>query len=168
MSDTPRTEQTPMIWTNLLMFVLTFGAAVVLVPWYGLTHGFTFAEWCVAILFTGANGMADHRRLSPPVGTPRVRGALVDQAAASCSLAPWRCRTARSPGAAGHRKHHLHVDDIDNDPYSARRGFWFSHIGWMLRDYPSGRLDFANVPDLCKDPMLAFQHRSLPGAHSRD
>ena len=44
-------------------------------------------------------------------------------------------------------------------PYSARRGFWFSHIGWMLRDYPSGQPDFSNIPDLKRDPMLAFQHR---------
>src|SRR5256885_4476824 len=50
-------------------------------------------------------------------------------------------------------------DLVDRDPYSARRGFWFSHIGWMLREYPSGRPDFANIPDLRRDPLLAFQHR---------
>jgi stearoyl-CoA desaturase (delta-9 desaturase) len=60
---------------------------------------------------------------------------------------------------SGHRAHHLYVDDVDRDPYSARRGFWFSHIGWMLREYPSGRPDLANIPDLRRDPMLAFQHR---------
>jgi stearoyl-CoA desaturase (delta-9 desaturase) len=60
---------------------------------------------------------------------------------------------------SGHRTHHLHVDDVDRDPYSARRGFWFSHIGWMLREYPSGKADFSNIPDLRRDPMLAFQHR---------
>ncbi len=40
---------------------------------------------------------------------------------------------------SGHRRHHLNVDDVEEDPYSARRGFWFSHIGWMLREYPSGK-----------------------------
>jgi stearoyl-CoA desaturase (delta-9 desaturase) len=60
---------------------------------------------------------------------------------------------------SGHRAHHLHVDDVDRDPYSARRGFWFSHIGWMLREYPSGTPDLSNIPDLRKDPLLAFQHR---------
>src|SRR5437763_883814 len=53
----------------------------------------------------------------------------------------------------------LHVDDVDRDPYSARRGFWFSHIGWMLREYASGRPDFSNIPDLKRDSLLAFQHR---------
>jgi stearoyl-CoA desaturase (delta-9 desaturase) len=51
------------------------------------------------------------------------------------------------------------VDDTELDPYSARRGFWFSHIGWMLREYPSGRENFTNIPDLKRDRLLAFQHR---------
>jgi stearoyl-CoA desaturase (delta-9 desaturase) len=60
---------------------------------------------------------------------------------------------------SGHRRHHLHVDDDEKDPYSAGRGFWFSHIGWMLRDYKSGEVDLSNIPDLKRDKMLAFQHR---------
>ena len=60
---------------------------------------------------------------------------------------------------SGHRRHHLHVDDNEKDPYSAGRGFWFSHIGWMLRDYKSGEVDLSNIPDLKRDKMLAFQHR---------
>jgi stearoyl-CoA desaturase (delta-9 desaturase) len=42
--------------------------------------------------------------------------------------------------ASGHRTHHRFVDDVDKDPYSAKRGFWFSHMGWMLRNYPSSHL----------------------------
>ncbi len=61
--------------------------------------------------------------------------------------------------ASGHRTHHLNVDDEDKDPYSIRRGFWFAHIGWMVREYESGKPDFTNIPDLRRDPMLAFQHR---------
>jgi stearoyl-CoA desaturase (delta-9 desaturase) len=61
--------------------------------------------------------------------------------------------------ASGHRTHHLNVDDVEKDPYSIKRGFWFAHIGWMLREYKSGKPDFANIPDLRRDPLLAFQHR---------
>ena len=61
--------------------------------------------------------------------------------------------------AANHRSHHQFVDDNDRDPYSAGRGLWFSHIGWMLRGYPSGVADLSTVRDLQKDPILAFQHR---------
>ena len=58
-----------------------------------------------------------------------------------------------------HRTHHRFVDDVDKDPYSAKRGFWFSHMGWILRDYPSGRNDFTNAKDLQADRIVMFQHR---------
>jgi stearoyl-CoA desaturase (delta-9 desaturase) len=58
-----------------------------------------------------------------------------------------------------HRTHHRFVDSWDKDPYSAKRGFWFSHMGWILRDYPSGRNDFSNAKDLQRDPIVMFQHR---------
>ncbi|MDJ0690992.1 MAG: fatty acid desaturase [Xenococcaceae cyanobacterium MO_188.B32] len=35
---------------------------------------------------------------------------------------------------AGHRVHHAHTEDIDKDPYSAKKGFWWSHILWLV--YP--------------------------------
>ncbi|HIK14961.1 MAG TPA: fatty acid desaturase [Leptolyngbyaceae cyanobacterium M33_DOE_097] len=61
---------------------------------------------------------------------------------------------------AGHRRHHTYTEDIDKDPYSAKRGFWWSHMGWLFYkrpeffEYESNR-KFA--PDLAKD---AF-YRSL-------
>ncbi len=159
MSDTTRNEQTaPVIWTNALMFALTFAAAAILVPWYGLTHGFSPAAWVAAVLFAGANGMAVtagyHRlwahRTYEAHWSVRLLYLVFGTMALQNSVFAW---------CAGHRAHHLHVDDVNLDPYSARRGFWFSHIGWMLREYPSGRPDFSNIPDLKRDPMLAFQHR---------
>jgi stearoyl-CoA desaturase (delta-9 desaturase) len=159
MSDTTRNEQTPpLVWTNALMFALTFAAAAILVPWYGLTRGFSPAAWVAFVLFAGANGMAItagyHRlwahRTYEAHWSLRVLFLIFGTMSLQNSAFAW---------CSGHRQHHLHVDDEDKDPYSARRGFWFSHIGWMLREYPSGRPDFSNIPDLKKDPMLAFQHR---------
>ena len=51
---------------------------------------------------------------------------------------------------ARHRVHHRDVDDNDRDPYSIGRGFWFAHVGWLLRDYESGHVDFDMVRDLQK------------------
>jgi len=65
--------------------------------------------------------------------------------------------------ASTHRRHHAHVDDVERDPYTVNRGLWSAHIGWMLRDYPSGKLDFSNAPDLQADPIVAFQHRHYLG-----
>jgi stearoyl-CoA desaturase (delta-9 desaturase) len=151
-------EEAPLIWSNALMFALTLAAAVILVPWYGLKHGFSTADWGVFAFFLIANGMAItagyHRlwahRTYDAHWTLRLFYLVFGTMALQNSAFAW---------CSGHRTHHLHVDDEERDPYSARRGFWFSHIGWMLREYPSGKPDFTNIPDLKKDPMLAFQHR---------
>jgi stearoyl-CoA desaturase (delta-9 desaturase) len=59
-----------------------------------------------------------------------------------------------------HRVHHKHVDENDIDPYSAKRGFWYSHIGWMLREYQAHRYhDYKNVRDLQRDPIVMWQHK---------
>ncbi|MBV9726401.1 MAG: acyl-CoA desaturase, partial [Gammaproteobacteria bacterium] len=48
----PSTEpQAPIVWANALMFALTFAAAAILVPWYGLAHGFSSADWAVFAVF---------------------------------------------------------------------------------------------------------------------
>jgi stearoyl-CoA desaturase (Delta-9 desaturase) len=158
MSAIAKEKKPPLIWANTLMFAGTLIGAVVLVPWYGLTHGFSLADWVCAILFAGANGMAitgGYHRLwahrtydAHPI--LKVSYLIFGTMALQNSAFAW---------CSGHRTHHLHVDDLERDPYSARRGFWFSHIGWMLRDYPSGAMDFTNIPDLKKDRLLAFQHR---------
>jgi fatty-acid desaturase len=33
---------------------------------------------------------------------------------------------------AGHRRHHAFTEDVVADPYSAKRGFWWSHMLWLL------------------------------------
>jgi stearoyl-CoA desaturase (Delta-9 desaturase) len=158
MSPTTRNEHAPLVWSNTLMFVLTFAAAAILVPWRWVTHGFSAADWAMFAFFAIANGMAItagyHRlwahRTYEAHWSVRLVYLLFGTMALQNSVFAW---------CSGHRRHHLHVDDEERDPYSARRGFWFSHIGWMLRDYPSGKLDFSNIPDLKKDPMLRFQDR---------
>ncbi len=55
-----------------------------------------------------------------------------------------------------HRLHHAHVD-TDDDPYSIKKGFWYAHVLWLFdRQRP---LDSKRVPDLCRNPLVMFQHR---------
>ena len=59
-----------------------------------------------------------------------------------------------------HRYHHNYTD-TDMDPYNAKRGFWFSHMGWMLSkktpvEEKKGRL---LTRDLRKDPWVMFQDK---------
>jgi stearoyl-CoA desaturase (delta-9 desaturase) len=152
-----RAEVAPINWAASLMFVLTSAVAVTLVPWYGITHGYHVAAWIFFTLFLGANGMAitcGYHRLfahctyeAHPV--LKVAYLFFGAMALQNSALNW---------AAAHRVHHRFIDDPERDPYCARRGFWFSHIGWMLRSYPSGEPDFSTVRDLQRDPMVMWQH----------
>lgn len=59
--------------------------------------------------------------------------------------------------ARNHRIHHRYID-TDKDPYNANRGFWFTHIGWMImkQDYEIlGRVDMS---DLNTNKIVRFQH----------
>jgi len=37
---------------------------------------------------------------------------------------------------SGHRLHHAHTEDRNRDPYSAKRGFWWSHMLWIFYPHP--------------------------------
>jgi stearoyl-CoA desaturase (delta-9 desaturase) len=59
--------------------------------------------------------------------------------------------------AAHHRRHHRE-SDTDGDVHSPRRGFWWSHVGWILSDrWKETDLDL--VPDLARYPELRFLNR---------
>ena len=148
----------PINWVTTLLFATTFLGAVTVVPWYGFTHGYSAAAWIWCALLLGANGMSItsgyHRlwahRTYKAHWSVRVLFMVFGGMALQNSILIW---------ATDHRRHHQFVDRNDKDPYSAGKGFWFSHIGWMLRFYESGRNDFSNGRDLEQDPVVAWQHR---------
>lgn len=60
-----------------------------------------------------------------------------------------------------HRVHHKYTD-TDADPHNAQRGFFFSHMGWLLvRKHPDVIRKGATVDcsDLEKDPVVVWQRR---------
>jgi sn-2 palmitoyl-lipid 9-desaturase len=65
---------------------------------------------------------------------------------------------------AGHRLHHAFTEDEIKDPYSAKRGFWWSHMLWML--YPQSQFfDFEQYKkyagDLACDPFYCWLNRNF-------
>src|SRR5271154_5212669 len=57
-----------------------------------------------------------------------------------------------------HRLHHRFTD-TDSDPYSADKGLFYSHVGWIFvkEKYPA--LKLVDRSDLDRDPVVRFQHR---------
>jgi stearoyl-CoA desaturase (delta-9 desaturase) len=158
MTDKVNTEQAPVNWPVTLVLGLTFLAAVTIVPWYGFVYGFSAWAWVFFGIFLVVNGIGigsgyhrlwSHRAYEANAFL-RVCLAIAGAMALQNSILVWCIR---------HRFHHRDVDDNEKDPYSIGRGFWFAHIGWMLKDYESGRLDWSVVPDLQRDPVVTWQHR---------
>jgi len=153
-----REEHAPINWVTTILFTITPLAALVFVPWYGITHGYSWAAVILFVVLQWAGGLAitagyhrlwSHRTYNAHWSV-RLFFMLFGAMSLQNSILIW---------SSQHRTHHRFVDDVDKDPYSAKRGFWFSHMGWILRDYPSGVNDFSNARDLERDPMVMFQHR---------
>jgi len=145
-------------WPALLMFVITGALAVTVVPWYGFTHGYHAGAWIWFVVLLSINELAItcgyHRLFAHD--TYEARPALK---LAYLLFGGMALQNSALLWSAGHRVHHRYIDDPERDPYCARRGFWFSHIGWMLRNYPSGEPDLSTVRDLQRDPLVMWQHR---------
>ncbi|CAH6723822.1 acyl-CoA desaturase 1 [[Candida] jaroonii] len=58
----------------------------------------------------------------------------------------------------GHRIHHRYTD-TKKDPYDAKQGFWYSHMGWMLTIPNPKHRARADISDLISDPVVKFQHK---------
>ena len=155
---TNTTTKPPLIGINVAIFVGLPLIALVLVPAWGVFRGFDAFQWLWALAFLYLNGMSItggyHRLWAHKAydASPGLKWVLAFWGAGALqnSILVW---------ASDHRRHHRHVDDNELDPYSAGRGLWFSHMGWMLREYRSNEPDFSNARDLQRDPVVMWQHR---------
>jgi stearoyl-CoA desaturase (Delta-9 desaturase) len=154
---TTLSEKPPLIWVNVFVFIALPVLALILVPLWGLRVGYDSFQWFWGLAFLYLNGMSItggfHRlwahkayRAHPAL---KVFYALWGAGALQNSILVW---------ASDHRHHHRHVDDVEQDPYSARRGLWFSHMGWILREYRPQAENFDNVKDLQRDAVVVWQH----------
>ncbi|MFB2937772.1 acyl-CoA desaturase [Aerosakkonemataceae cyanobacterium BLCC-F154] len=140
-------------WTSVVFFGV-FHAIALSAPWF-----FSWSALGVAIFLhwlfgsigicLGYHRLLTHRSLQVP---KPVEYAIAIVGALALQGGPifW---------VAGHRLHHLHTEDVDKDPYSARRGFWWSHMLWLF--YP--RKEFFDyeqykqfAPDLVRDPFYRW------------
>jgi len=60
-----------------------------------------------------------------------------------------------------HRVHHKY-SETDADPHNSKRGFFFSHVGWLLcKKHPDVKLKGKTIDmnDLMADPVVRFQKK---------
>ncbi|XP_070159023.1 acyl-CoA Delta-9 desaturase-like [Polyergus mexicanus] len=146
------------IWKNVIVFSYIHLAAL-----YGLYLAFCYASlrafmWYFGFgMFSGIGVTAGAHRLwchrSYKAKWPmRLILIILQTATFQGNIYEW---------VRDHRVHHKFTD-TDADPYNARRGFFYSHIGWlMVRKHPDVIRKGATVDmsDLDRDPLVVFQKK---------
>lgn len=141
---------------NWVHIVILFGTpAFMIYGWFTTALTFKTAMFCIFYYyFTGCGITAGYHRLwahRSYRASKIIRFLLMimGSGALQGSIKWW---------TSGHRIHHRYTD-TDLDPYNANKGFFYSHIGWMLllRD-PSlkARVD---IRDIVNDPIVKYQHK---------
>jgi stearoyl-CoA desaturase (delta-9 desaturase) len=138
---------------------LPFWAIHVLAVWFAIVTGWSWtglavavASYYVRMFFVTAayHRYFSHRtfKTSRPVQLLMALGA---QTSAQKGVLWW---------AANHRHHHKYSDAPEDVHSAKQRGFWYSHIGWLLGpDYNS--TDLSKIPDMAKYPELRFLNHPL-------
>lgn len=146
-----------MVWRNIILmgalhlaavYALTLAPSAKALTW--LWAGFCFLLSALGVT-AGAHRLWSHR--SYTAATPlRVFLAIANSMAFQNHIYEW---------ARDHRVHHK-FSETDADPHNATRGFFFSHVGWlMVRKHPDviekgKKLD---LTDLKADPVVMFQKK---------
>lgn len=152
------TSKPPLAKANVIYFVTVHLLALVAAPIWAVQVGFSSWAWLTAgviWLFSGLSITAGYHRLwshrSYRAAWPlKLFFVIFGAFSLQNSVLVWCAR---------HRVHHRFVDDVERDPHSIRTGFWHAHIGWMLRHWSTSDVDFEQVWDLERDPLLKWQHR---------
>ncbi|XP_059047394.1 acyl-CoA Delta-9 desaturase-like [Achroia grisella] len=146
------------VWPNIIIIVAAHIGAV-----YGaylfIGHVYMWTRVLAYILYllsglgitAGVHRLWSHRSYKARFPL-RVALALFNTIAFQYPVLKW---------ARDHRVHHKY-SETDADPHNATRGFFFSHVGWLLvRKHPEviakGRT--IDLSDLYADPVLRFQNK---------
>ncbi|XP_013164746.1 PREDICTED: acyl-CoA Delta(11) desaturase-like [Papilio xuthus] len=142
--------------------ILTFGYAH-LTALYGLYLACTEATWSTIIfsyilfalaaigITAGAHRLWTHRAYKAKLPLQIILVVLNSLAFQNTAI-DW---------VRDHRLHHRY-SDTDADPHNATRGFFYSHIGWLLvrkHEEVKRRGKFIDMSDIYANPVLCFQRK---------
>ncbi len=136
-------------WRNVLMVTLFHIAAIPIIytfSWQNLA-ALLVGNWIVGSLGVGLgwHRLLTHRGFEAPKWLEYTLSIF-----ATMSM-----QDSPNKWIATHRMHHKYVD-TDLDPHSARSGFWWPQLGWVVwgkaQDHDQATLK-KYIPDLLKDPI---------------
>ena len=137
----------------LLVHVAALGVFFVGFSWKGIALCLASYYLRMFAITAGFHRYFSHRTYG--LGrVPQFLMAFLGQTAAQRGVLWW---------ASNHRHHHRYSDRPEDIHSPIQRGFWWSHIGWILsraQDEP----DHSRVPDLVRYPELVWldRHEYLP------
>ncbi|NEO26769.1 MAG: acyl-CoA desaturase, partial [Kamptonema sp. SIO4C4] len=151
-------QKTPLNWVNIVfMTLIHIGALFALLPsnfnWEAIGL-MVFLHWVTGGLgiTLGWHRLVSHRSFKTPKWLEYLFvffGALACQG----GVIHW---------VGLHRMHHLH-SDTEPDPHDSSKGFWWSHMGWMLYRIPAEEDIPRFTKDIWDDPVYRFlQNNFVP------
>jgi stearoyl-CoA desaturase (delta-9 desaturase) len=151
-----KTTGRPFDWTNISFLVLSPLFAAVLGFLYTWKNGIQPSQIVVFLIFYVATGISItggyHRHFAHASYGANSWVRMFYLIFGACAM-----QNSALHWSADHRLHHRFTD-TDKDPYNAKRGFWWSHMGWVFYQSPADR-DFSIVGDLWRDKWVRFQHQ---------
>ncbi|XP_064214250.1 similar to CG5887-PA isoform X1 [Tribolium castaneum] len=150
--------QVQIVWRNVILFIYLHVAAI-----YGLYFTFTAAKWptilftyFLTIISTQGTGAGVHRLWSH-----RSYKAKLPLRILLCIYQTHCLQNHIYEWVRDHRAHHK-FSDTDADPHNSTRGFFFSHMGWLLvRKHPQVKIKgkLIDLSDLEEDQVVMFQKK---------
>lgn len=145
-------------WVNITFFaVLHIGALLALIPgtfnWKAVGVG-VFLYWVTGGLgiTLGFHRLVTHRSFQTPK--------WLEYFLALCGTLA--CQGGPFEWIGMHRIHHLHSDQ-DLDPHDSNKGFWWSHLGWMVHHAPAQDEISRYIKDIADDPVYQFYQKNMIG-----
>ncbi|XP_050346627.1 acyl-CoA Delta-9 desaturase-like [Nymphalis io] len=146
------------VWRNVILFVFLHVGGV-----YGAYLFLTKAMWTTRLfavilylcsglgITAGAHRLWAHKSYKAKLPL-RIMLTIFNTIAFQDSVLDW---------ARDHRMHHKY-SETDADPHNATRGFFFSHVGWLLvrkHRQIKEKGNTIDMSDLWADPILRFQKK---------
>ncbi len=147
-------------YPTLILLSMVCLVALVGVPLFGYLVGYTTFDWVLFVVFYVITGLGItvgyHRLFSHRSFTCKTWVKLY-----FLITGGWAMENSALKWCSDHIRHHAKTD-TDEDPYNAKRGFWYSHVVWIFKKDPSENLQIREKykTALRKDKWIMWQYNN--------